>query len=229
VLSPAAKRKGLDRRAGLRPIGPAGKARVAACGPAGHQSLLDSYHQYNRHLLSPRTLRTIETSGKERTAMNSMKHTMSMALVLAATLGVSEASAETISGSAALALAGVVAAASPLLTSAERKAVDELFAGSSNISYRKKIAVTTDKIVCRAGNVDITARSCELTFGNRTKTINGRAANELYSTEAMAGVPSDGAAGKIFESVAKLNCTLDPQAIRQNDGSGANCTYEMPK
>jgi hypothetical protein len=165
----------------------------------------------------------------KKTAMKNMKHTMSTALVLALALGASGASAETISGSAALALAGVVAAASPVLSSAERKAVDELFAGSSNISYKKKIPVTADKIVCRAGNVDITSRSCELTFGKKTKTINGRAANELYSTEAMAGVPSDGAAGKTFESVAKLNCTLDPQAIKQNDGSGADCTYEMPK
>jgi hypothetical protein len=161
--------------------------------------------------------------------MNNLQHATSMALALAAALFASEASAETVSGSAALALAGVVAAASPLLTSAERRAVDELFAGSSNISYKKKIAVAADKIVCRAGNVDITARSCDLTFGSRTKTINGRAANELYSTEAMAGVPADGAAGKIFESVAKLNCTLDPQAIKQNDGGGANCTYELPK
>jgi hypothetical protein len=165
---------------------------------------------------------------RQRTGMQNMKYTMSMALMLAATLGVSKASAETISGSAALALAGVVAAASPVL-SAERKAVDELFAGSSDISYKKKIAVTADKIVCRAGNVDITSRSCELTFGKKTKTINGRAANELYSTEAMAGVPSDGAAGKIFESVTKLSCTLDPQAIKQKDGSGADCSYEMPK
>jgi hypothetical protein len=166
---------------------------------------------------------------RQRTGMQNMKYTMSMPLMLAATLGVSKASAETISGSAALALAGVVAATSPVLTSVERKAVDELFAGSSDISYKRKIAVTADKIVCRAGNVDITSRSCELTFGKKTKTINGRAANELYSTEAMAGVPSDGAAGKTFESVAKLNCTLDPQAIKQNDGSGADCTYEMPK
>lgn len=158
-----------------------------------------------------------------------MKHTMSMAVVLAAALGASKASAETISGSAALALAGVVATTSPLLTSAERKAVDELFAGNSSISYRKKIAVTADKIVCRAGNVDITARSCDLTFGKTTKTINGRAANELYATEAMAGVPSDGAAGTMFESLAKLSCTLDPQAIKRDDGGGADCSYATPK
>jgi hypothetical protein len=158
-----------------------------------------------------------------------MKRTMSMALALTTALGVSAASAATIGGSAALALAGVVAEASPVLGSAERKAVDELFAGSSDISYKKKIAVAADKIVCRTSNVDITARSCDLTFGKKTKTINGRAANELFSTEAMAGVASDGAAGSIFEGLAKLNCTLDPQAIKQRDGSGADCTYEVPK
>ncbi len=89
--------------------------------------------------------------------------------------------------------------------------------------------VTADKIVCRTSTVDITLRSCALTFGNKTKTINGRAANELYATEAMAGVPADAAAGTNYESVAKLSCTLDPQAIKQKDGSGANCTYEMVK
>lgn len=158
-----------------------------------------------------------------------MKHTISLALVLATALGVSAAAAETANGSAGLALAAVVATASPLLTSAERKAVDELFAENSNISYRKKIVVTADKIVCRTSNVDITLRSCELSFGKKTKTINGRAANELYATEAMAGVPADAAAGTNYESVAKLSCTLDPQAIKQKDGSGANCSYEMVK
>ena len=158
-----------------------------------------------------------------------MKHMMSVALVAAMALGVSEASAETTGGSPGLALAAVVATASPLLTSSERKAVDELFAENSNISYKKKIVVTADKIVCRSSNVDITFRSCELTFGKKTKTINGRAANELFATEAMAGVPADAAAGTNYESVAKLSCTLDPQAIKQKDGSGANCSYEVPK
>ncbi len=157
-----------------------------------------------------------------------MKEKMSVAAAVIAMLGISQASAETVSGSAALALAGVVATASPLLNSAERKAVDELFAGSSS-NYRKKIVVGADKIVCRTSNVDITSRSCELSFGGKSKTINGRAANELHATEAVAGVPSEGAAGKIFESVAKLSCTLDPQAISQKDGSGASCSYEMVK
>jgi len=158
-----------------------------------------------------------------------MKLMTSMALVLPMALGVSQASAETTGGSAALALAAVVATASPVLGSAERKAVDELFAENSSISYTKKIVVTADKIVCRTSNVDITLRSCELSFGKKTKTINGRAANELYATEAMAGVPADAAAGTNYESVAKLSCTLDPQAIKQKDGSGANCSYEMVK
>lgn len=158
-----------------------------------------------------------------------MKHTMSLAVALATAFGVSAASAETTGGPAGLALAAVVATASPLLTSAERRAIDELFAENSNISYKKKIVVTADKIVCRTSNVDITLRSCELSFGGKTKTINGRAANELYATEAMAGVPADAAAGTNYESIAKLSCTLDPQAIRQKDGSGANCTYEMVK
>jgi hypothetical protein len=167
---------------------------------------------------------------RHQTGMKNMKHAMSMSMALMlTTLGVSGASAETISGSAALALAAVVATASPLLNAAERKSVRELFAENSDISYKKKITVTADKIVCRTSNVDITSRSCELTFGKETRTINGRAANELYATEAMAGVPSDGAAGTIYESVAKLSCTLDPRAIKQKDGSGANCSYEMPK
>ena len=101
-----------------------------------------------------------------------------------------------------------------------------LFAMNSNSPAKKKIVVTADKIVCRVSDVDIAARSCELTFGKRVKIIKGRAANELYATEAMAGVPPDGAAGSIFESLSRLNCTLDPTAIKAKDGSGATCTYE---
>jgi hypothetical protein len=132
----------------------------------------------------------------------------------------------TLSGSPALALAAVVAAHSPLLSPAEKKATAAIFNGKGAGPYKDKISVTADKIVCRAGNVDITARNCELTFGKKTESFDGREANELYATEVYAGVPSDGAAGKIFESVSKLKCTLDPKAIAQNDGSGADCAYE---
>jgi hypothetical protein len=130
------------------------------------------------------------------------------------------------SGSAALALAGVVAPYSPLLSSGEKKAVAAFFAGNTNVPYTKKIIVTADKIVCRISNVDITARSCELTFKTTKHTLKGREANELFATEAFAGVPSDGAAGSIFESLSKLNCTLDPKELKDKGGGGAQCTFD---
>jgi hypothetical protein len=144
------------------------------------------------------------------------------AIVLA---GMSTASAASITGSAALALAGVVAPSSPLLTSAEKTAIAALFSGKTDIGYAKKISVTADKIVCRIGHVDITARSCEVTFGTTKRTLEGREAGELYATEALAGVPSDGAAGSVSESLVKLNCTLDPAQIKQKAGAGAECSY----
>ena len=131
----------------------------------------------------------------------------------------------TTSGSVALALAGVVAPYSPL-PAAEKKAVAALFAGDSNVPTTKKITVTADKILCRASNVAITSRSCELTFGSRTRSVKGREANEIFATEALAGVPSDGAAGTIFEGLTKLSCTLDPKVIKENAGGGADCTFE---
>lgn len=139
--------------------------------------------------------------------------------------GASAAQPSTVSGSTALALAGVIAPMSPLLTSAERRAVAMLFAANSDIPYRKKIVVTADKIVCRTGNVDITVRTCAISFGKKLKTVNGSTANEIFATEALAGVPSDGAAGSVFESLSKLSCTIDPDAIRRKDGSGAECSF----
>ena len=77
---------------------------------------------------------------------------------------------------------------SPLLTADEREAVSAFFVGQSGVRYAKKISVTADKIVCRVSNVDITARSCELTFKGAKQTITGRRASEIFATEAMAGV-----------------------------------------
>jgi hypothetical protein len=148
--------------------------------------------------------------------------------VLALSLGVAgatAASAGSATGSAALALAGVVAPYS-YMPAAEKIAVKKFFEGRTSISYGKKIVVTADKIVCRTSNVDITARSCELTFKTGKHSLQGREANELYATEVMAGVPSDGAAGSIFESLSKLNCTLDPKAIKDKAGAGAECSFE---
>src|SRR4051812_38131233 len=135
------------------------------------------------------------------------------------------AAATTVSGSTALALAGVVAPHSPL-PAGEKKVIAALFGGKSNVAYARKIVLTADKIVCRTSNVDITARSCELSFKTGKSSLTGREANEIYATEVMAGVPSDGAAGSVFESLSKLNCTLDPKVIKENAGGGADCSFE---
>jgi hypothetical protein len=146
--------------------------------------------------------------------------------LLASGPSTASAASATAGGQAALALAGVVALYSPLLTSDEREAVSALFVGQSGGRYARKISVSADKIVCRVSNVDITARSCELTFKGAKQIITGRRASEIFATEAMAGVPPEGAAGSVFESLSTLNCTLDPAEIKQKTGGGATCTFE---
>jgi hypothetical protein len=155
-----------------------------------------------------------------------MKPLRVAALTLALSLaGITAASAASVSGSTALALAGVVAPLSPL-PAAEKKVIAAFFAGNTNVNYANKITLTADKIVCRTSNVDITARSCELTFKGNKRTVKGREANENFATLALAGVPPDGAAGSIFESLSKLSCTLDPKAIKDKAGGGADCSFE---
>ena len=155
-----------------------------------------------------------------------MKTTTGLLLAVSLALGsTSEAEAATVKGQAALALAAVVALYAPL-PAANKKAVAALFKGDTNFPYGAKITVAADKIVCKTGNVDITARSCELKFKNSSKTLKGREANEVYATEAMAGIAPDGAAGSNFESLSKLSCTLDPKALKDKAGGGAECSYE---
>ena len=149
--------------------------------------------------------------------------------ILALSILVTQASAAlagSASGSAALALAAVVAQYSPALKPAEKKAVASLFAGNANYAATGKIFVTADKLMCRTSNVDLTSRSCELTFKTGKRSLKGREANELFATAALAGIPAEGAAGSNIESAAKLNCTLDPQQIRQKDGGGASCSFD---
>jgi hypothetical protein len=137
------------------------------------------------------------------------------------------AQAASANGPAALALAGVVASHSSVLGSFGRRTVARLFDGNSNLSFlpTKKISVEADSVLCRASNVDITSRSCELTFGAGKRTLKGREANELYATLAAAGVASEGAAGSIVESITKLVCTLDLDEIKQKAGGGAECSF----
>ncbi|SEN52946.1 hypothetical protein SAMN05443254_1095 [Bradyrhizobium sp. OK095] len=163
------------------------------------------------------------------TRMKSGRAIFACALVLATASNVAVASGATpakVSGATALALAGVIAPLSPDLTGAEKKAMALLFAANADISYKKAIVVTADRIVCRTGNVDITVRSCDITFGKKVRNVNGSTANEIFATEALAGIPPDGAAGSNFESLSKLSCTIDPNAIRRKDGSGADCTFQ---
>ena len=149
-----------------------------------------------------------------------------MASLLLGTTGA--ASAASITGQAALALAGVVSLYAPL-PAANRKAMAALFKGDTHFPFTAKITVAAETIVCRTSNVDLTARSCELTFKTARRALKGREANELYATIAMAGIPPEGAAGSNVESVSKLTCTIDPRALKEKAGSGAECVHEAAK
>src|SRR5437763_16520946 len=94
--------------------------------------------------------------------------------LLTATASTASAAPATASGPAALALAGVVALYSPLLTADEREAVSALFVGQSGVRYAKKISVTADKIVCSVSIVEIHARYCELPFTGTRQPCAGR-------------------------------------------------------
>jgi hypothetical protein len=153
---------------------------------------------------------------------------LALLLVLGQTAALSAAPA-TESGPMALALAALVAQNSPLVSAADKKTIASLFGGSRNVSYPagKKISVTADSVICRVSNVDLTQRSCDLAFGSAKRSVKGGAASAIYATIAAVGVPQDGAAGTIYESVSMLACTLDPNEIKQATGGGASCTF-MP-
>jgi hypothetical protein len=154
-----------------------------------------------------------------------------MVLAISLALGqaaLSAADAATANGPSALALAGVIAEHSSVLGSYDRRAMRRLFDGASSISFppNRKISVKADTVVCRESDVDITSRSCELTFGAGKRRLTGRGANEVFATLAAAGVASEGAAGSIIESVKNLVCTIDPNEIRQKSGGGADCMFD---
>jgi hypothetical protein len=132
----------------------------------------------------------------------------------------------TATGPAALALAAVVAEQAPL-GRFDKRVVARLFDGKRIfITPKTTITVAAVSIVCRTSNVDITMRTCDLTFRTNKRSVQGREANELYATMAVAGVASEGAAGSLVESLSNLTCTLDPNAILQKAGGGAECKFE---
>ena len=92
----------------------------------------------------------------------------------------------TATGPTALALTAVIAQYSPLVRAFDKRIIDRLFGGRTNFGFtpNTKISVTADSVVCRTSNVDITARTCDLTFGVRKRTLTGREANE-FSAAAL--------------------------------------------
>jgi len=138
------------------------------------------------------------------------------------------AAPSTATGPNALALAAVIASHSPLVRPFDKRVIARLFRGSTSFGFtpNKEISVSADSVVCRVSNVDITSRSCELTFGSRKRMLSGREANEIAATAAAAGVPSEGAAGSNVESVSKLMCTINPNEIMKKAGGGADCSFQ---
>jgi hypothetical protein len=148
------------------------------------------------------------------------------ALLLGVGQHAASAAPATATGPAALALAAVVAEQAPL-GRFDKRVVARLFDGKRIfITPNTKITVAALSIVCRTSNVDITMRSCDLTFRTNKRSVQGREANELNATMAVAGVASEGAAGSLVESLSNLTCTLDPNAILQKAGGGAECKFE---
>jgi len=141
----------------------------------------------------------------------------------------------TASGPTALALAAVVAQHSPLVRAFDNRVIARLFRGNTNFGFtpNTKISVVADSIVCTTSNVDITMRSCKLTFSARNRTwepsLTGFQANEISATALAAGATSEGAAGSINENLSKLECSIDPNEIMKKAGGGAECTFEASK
>jgi hypothetical protein len=187
-----------------------------------------------------RSDRNVYTSDDRRTSRigceiekAKMKHSLTQnlaALALFLFPAAASAAPATVTGPTALALAAVVAQHSSL-PAYDKRVMSRLFAGDTIffISAKTRVSVIANTIVCRTSNVDIAARSCDLTFPNSKKTVKGREANELYATAASAGVAAEGAAGSNIESFSKLTCTIDPKEIRQKAGGGATCSFETGK
>jgi hypothetical protein len=130
-----------------------------------------------------------------------------------------------VDGSGALALAALVAENSPLIGAADKAVLAKLLEANVTYPAGQKISLTAAKLTCKASNVDIAAHSCGLTFGGKDVTLNGRRAHELFATLAEIGVEPDGAAGSIFEALANLKCTVDPNEVKQMAGGGAHCDF----
>jgi hypothetical protein len=120
------------------------------------------------------------------------------------------AASMTTKGPSALALAAIVASHSRTLGAADKNALARLFGGRANVGRPRNRKVT----------------ACAVAFAASNRELKGREAHELYATLVEAGVASDGAAGTIHETISHLLCTIDPNATKQKDGSGAECKFD---
>jgi hypothetical protein len=184
--------------------------------------------------LSPRRFWNIKVADKLRELMEAFPmKTRFAALAVAALALISAAQpalASSSGGNAALSLAALVGLQSPLLTGVEKTVLTKYLDGQAGVIFKKgkTMLVKADAVSCRISNVDITVHSCDLTFGGKKKTLTGRKAHEIYATLVENGVPSDGAAGSIFEGLTDLECNIDPAQVAGRDGGGASCDYAPP-
>lgn len=139
--------------------------------------------------------------------------------------GVAHAGAS--SGANALALSALVGDCAPQVGAAEKKLLAAYFNGRADAPHAKgqRVAVKADAIDCRAGNVDITSHSCDLTFGTKKIELRGRKAHELYATLIENGVALEGAAGSSHASVTALDCIVDADEVAEKAGGGARCAF----
>src|SRR5258708_2249601 len=138
-----------------------------------------------------------------------MKMHLGVLLTLLTGCAAALAAPVTVSGPGALALAALIGEHSPALGQQDKHTLARVFDGHP-VTATQTITVQADSIVCRESNVDISARSCELTFGVNKPTLRGRKAHEVFATLVEVGVPSDGAAGPLYDSLSHLTSTLDP-------------------
>ena len=151
----------------------------------------------------------------------------SVAVLLTSLLLANPAAAGTVNGSGALALAALVGNVSPNVSATKKRVLSKLLNDHANFSFASghTISVVAKKVSCRASNVDIKSHSCEFKFGTHNVVLHGRRAHEVFATMAEVGVPSEGAAGSIYEALTNLRCTIDPNEVKQNSGGGARCHY----
>lgn len=157
--------------------------------------------------------------------MRVSRETVAVAALL---LAAPAASAATVSGSAALAIAALVARHAPRLGRYDKRLMALMLDDRLDFSAApgRTISVAADTVACRTSNVDIALHSCDLGFGTTTVALTGREAQELFATLAEAGVKPEGAAGSISENLTHLACTIDPNAVKKRAGAGAECRLD---